>query len=220
MRITKYIHSCLLIEKGADKILFDPGLFTFVEGIVKSSQFENLTAIFLTHNHPDHIDTDSLKQIIENNPNAVVLANSEIVGKLAEKNIKAENFETGTRAVASFVIEAIDAPHEKILADEIPQNTAYLIDDKMLHPGDSLSVNLYAKKGTPILFLPTTAPWETEQQTFEFARQMSPQYAIPIHDGYVKDFFLESRYENFSKFLKREKIEFQWMSKAGDFFEN
>lgn len=220
MRITKYIHSCLLIEKDADKILFDPGLFTFVEGIVKPSQFQNLSAIVLTHNHPDHIDADSLKQIVENNANAVVLANSEIIEKLAEKNIEAETFESGTRTIASFVLEAIDAPHEKILADESPQNTAYLIDDIILHPGDSLSVNLYSKKNTPILLLPIMAPWETELQTFEFAREMSPQYAVPIHDGYVKDFFLESRYENFSKFLKRENIEFQWMSKAGDFFEN
>jgi len=34
MRITKYIHSCLLIENESDKILFDPGLFSFVEGKV------------------------------------------------------------------------------------------------------------------------------------------------------------------------------------------
>jgi len=41
----------------------------------------------------------------------------------------------------------------------------------------------------------------------------------PIHDGYAKEFFLESRYQNFQKFLKKENIEFQWMSNAGDYFE-
>ena len=34
MRISKYIHACLLVEKGADKILFDPGKFSFIEGLV------------------------------------------------------------------------------------------------------------------------------------------------------------------------------------------
>lgn len=44
MRISKYIHSCLLIEKGGDRILFDPDKFSYVEGLVKPEQFESLTA--------------------------------------------------------------------------------------------------------------------------------------------------------------------------------
>ena len=219
MRITKYIHSCLVIEKGSDKILFDPGVFSFVEGKVKPDQFQSIQAIILTHNHPDHIAPDALKEIINNNPQATVLANSEIVGKLAEKDITAEVFETGQRSVAGFMLKAFDAPHEKILADELPQNTAYTIDDNILHPGDSLSKNLYELKGTPILCLPVMAPWETELQTFEFAKKLAPQHVVPIHDGYAKDFFLESRYQTFDKFLTKEGIKFQWMSAAGDYFE-
>ncbi len=148
MRITKYIHSCLLIENESDKILFDPGLFSFVEGKVKPSQFTDLSAIILTHNHPDHIDADSLKEIIENNPNVVVLANTEIKNNLAEKQIIVEAFETGTRQVGKFHIEAFDAPHEKILADEIPQNTAYVIDNVFVHPGDSLAESVVKRSGT------------------------------------------------------------------------
>lgn len=219
MKIIKYIHSCLLIENATDKILFDPGKFSFVEGKVKPSQFTNLSAIILTHNHPDHIDADSLKEIIKNNPNAVPLANREIKTKLAEKDVAVETFEAGTRSVGAFQIEAFDAPHEKILADEIPQNTAYVVDGAFVHPGDSLAESVVRYAGTKILALPTMAPWETELQTFDFAKKMRPQFVVPIHDGYAKDFFLEARYENFQKFLKRENIEFQWMNKAGDYFE-
>ena len=219
MKITKYIHSCLLLEKGDDKILFDPGLFSFAEGKVKPNQFKDLTAVILTHCHPDHIDDESLAQIIENNPNAIVLANGEIQSKLVEKKIEVEKFETGTRKVGNFDLEAFDAPHEKLLADEIPQNTSYVVDDVFVHPGDSLSETIYKKTGTKVLALPMMAPWETELHTFEFARKMSPQQVVPIHDGYAKDFFVESRYQAFSTFLKRENIEFLWMNKAGDFIE-
>ncbi len=219
MKITKYIHSCLTIEKGLDRILFDPGIFSFVEGKVKPAQFQNIRAVVLTHYHPDHVDEESLREIVKNNPNAVVLANRQIVAKLAAKEIKAEVFETDKYVIGSFVLKAFDAPHERILADEIPQNTAYTVDDNILHPGDSLSKNLYELKGTPILCLPVMAPWETELQTFEFARRLAPQYVIPIHDGYAKDFFLQGSYQRFQKFLGKEGIKFEWMNAAGDFFE-
>lgn len=219
MKITKYIHSCLVIEKGSDRILFDPGKFSFIDGSVKASQFENIQAIIITHKHPDHIDDEFLKTIIENNENAVVLGNTDVVNMLAEKDIEAKVFESGEMTISSFIIKAYDAEHEKILADEIPQNTAYVVDGKILHPGDSYDERLYELKGTPILCLPIMAPWANEPQTFEFAKNMSPQYVIPIHDGYSKDFFLEMRYEAFKKFLDKDNIQFQWMNKAGDFFE-
>lgn len=219
MKITKYIHACLLIEKSSDKILFDPGLFTFAEGLVKPSQFEDIRAVILTHNHPDHIDADSLKEILKNNAEAIVLANSEIVKSLAEKEIEAEVFESGERTIGSFNFEAFDAAHEAILADALPQNTAYVIDGKIVHPGDSYNKNLFARKGTEILCLPTMAPWTTELATFDFAVEMSPKVIVPIHDGYAKDFFLESRYENFTKYFNRKNIRFEWMSKPGDYVE-
>ncbi len=219
MKITKYIHSCLVIEKGADRLLFDPGLFTFAEGLVKPSQFENIRAVIITHKHPDHIDAASLKEILEENKSAVVLANSDIAKTLAEKDIEAEVFEAGERAVGGFSIEALDAPHEKILADELPQNTAYVIDGRVLHPGDSYSKNLFERSGTAVLCLPTMAPWATELRTYDFAVGMSPEYVVPIHDGYAKGFFLESRYQNYKNYFEKKNIEFQWMSEAGDFFE-
>ena len=219
MKITKYIHSCLLIEKGSDRILFDPGLFTFAEGLVKPSQFTDIQAIIITHKHPDHIDGESLKTIIKNNENATVFGNTDVVKMLAEKDIEAKVFESGELKISSFTIEALDAKHESILADELPQNTAYIVDEKILNPGDSYDQKLFQRKETPILCLPTMAPWATEKGTFDFALNMSPKFIIPIHDGYSKDFFLESRYQNFKKYFDQNNIEFEWMNKPGDYFE-
>ncbi|MDQ6892288.1 MAG: hypothetical protein M3167_06365 [Acidobacteriota bacterium] len=34
MRVSKYIHSCLLIESDGDRLLIDPGKFSFSDGRV------------------------------------------------------------------------------------------------------------------------------------------------------------------------------------------
>jgi L-ascorbate metabolism protein UlaG (beta-lactamase superfamily) len=219
MRISKYVHACLLLEDGKDKILFDLGKFSFVEGLVKPGDFRDLTAIIITHRHPDHIDDDALKQIVGNNEAAVVLANSEIKSQLAEKGVGAEVFETGRRAVGAFNVEALAAVHAKILNAGTPQNVAYVVNNLFLHPGDSFDPRLDAYKGTQVLALPIMAPWNTELEVAEFARRMSPREIIPIHDGYAKDFFLKQRYENFQKYFSSLGIGFQWMDKPGDYFE-
>jgi L-ascorbate metabolism protein UlaG (beta-lactamase superfamily) len=219
MRISKYVHSCLLIEDGEDKILFDPGKFSFVEGLVKPDDFRDLSAIILTHRHPDHVDDDALKKIIENNQSAAVLTNTEIKSHLAAQGISAQAFETGRRAVGKFNVEAIEAAHAPILNAETPQNTAYVVNSVFLHPGDSFAHSLDAYRGTQVLALPVMAPWTTELDVAEFARRIAPRQIIPIHDGYAKDFFLKQRYENFQKYFSQLDISFQPMNKPGDFFE-
>jgi len=59
IKITKYIHSCLLFEKDGFKLLFDPGKFTFAEGLVSPEMFSDISAVIITHNHPDHLDTET-----------------------------------------------------------------------------------------------------------------------------------------------------------------
>ena len=219
MRVAKYIHACLLVEEGEDRILFDPGKFSFIEGLVKPEEFSDLSAIMLTHRHPDHVDDEALNQIVKNNPAAVVLTNTEIQTHLAKEGIKAEVFEAGRRVVGSFQLEASSAAHAPILNAGIPQNTAYIVNELFLHPGDSFDHSLDAYKGIRVLALPVMAPWTTELQVAEFARRLAPEQIIPIHDGYAKEFFLKQRYENFQKYFSPLGISFQSMSKPGDFFE-
>ncbi len=215
MRISKYIHSCLLIEKGADKILFDPGRFSFIEGLVKPEQFEHLSAIVITHQHPDHIDDEALAKILGNNASAVVLANTEIRTRLAQKEIVTEVFETGSRQLGSFTLAAFDAPHAPLLNATPPQNTAYLVDNSFLHPGDSFSDSLNAVKNTIVLALPVMAPWNTELEVAAFAGRIRPRQVIPIHDGYAKDFFRRMRYENFENYFSKQGIEFLRLDTPG-----
>jgi L-ascorbate metabolism protein UlaG (beta-lactamase superfamily) len=219
MRVSKYVHACLLVEEGGDKILFDPGKFSFVEGLVKPDDFRDLSAVVLTHRHPDHIDDDALKKIVANNPSAAVLTNAEIGLQLSRQGINAEVFEMGRRAAGKFNLEAVGAEHAPILNAETPQNTAYVVNGRLLHPGDSFDHSLDAYRGIEVLALPIMAPWTTELEVAEFARRISPKQVVPIHDGYAKEFFLKQRYENFQKYFGQLGIGFHPMGKPGEHFE-
>ena len=50
MRLTRFGHSCLLVEEGGARVLLDPGSFS--EGF---ETLEGLTAVCVTHQHVDHV---------------------------------------------------------------------------------------------------------------------------------------------------------------------
>ncbi|MDB5083052.1 MAG: fold metallo-hydrolase [Chloroflexi bacterium] len=214
MRITKYIHSCLLLEEAGHKLLFDPGKFSFIEGRVKPELFGDVNAIAISHEHPDHVDVDALKQIVGQS-RATVIANSQVAARLQTEGIAVQSLETGPQEVGGFTIQAIPAQHEPILAGELPQNTAYLVNGRILNPGDSFQPSLLAYAGVELLILPVMAPWLTELAVYEFARKIQPQQVIPVHDGYSKDFFLKLRYTNYDSYLSKLNIKFHPLMEPG-----
>ena len=52
MKITKFVHSCLLVETPVRVALFDPG--TMSEKALKAADISRLDDIFITHIHQDH----------------------------------------------------------------------------------------------------------------------------------------------------------------------
>lgn len=239
MRITKFLHSCLLIEKGNDKFLFDPGKFSFLDADIppcghdheddqsaaprtalSPSDFTDIKAVIITHSHPDHMDDEALKIIMENNPGALLYGNAGIASALQLKGLKVELFEEGTKKIGDLKVDAYEARHEKIVASKIPPNTAYVVNDSLLHPGDSYAYSLDALRGKfDVLALPTMAPWCTEIDTAGFAARMNAKRVLPIHDGYVKDFFLRMRYENWENHFGSQGVKFERLERAGDAVE-
>jgi L-ascorbate metabolism protein UlaG (beta-lactamase superfamily) len=209
MRVTKYIHSCLLIESGGDRLLIDPGRFSFLDKRVTPQQFEGIAAVLMTHDHPDHVDVDALVQIVERNrPRPEVFANEDLAARLANAGIPTEIFQKGSRRIGSLEVRAIAAKHEAILSPTLPRNVAYVVNERVLHPGDSYDASLEELKGIALLALPIMAPWTTELRTAEFGERMAPKRILPIHDGYVKDFWLEARHANLGGHFRKLGIEY------------
>jgi L-ascorbate metabolism protein UlaG (beta-lactamase superfamily) len=215
MKITKYIHSCLLFEIDGYKLLFDPGNFTFAEGIVTPENFADVDSIIITHIHPDHLDTENLKKIVELS-NAPVYTNMEVGTAIQKVGLHYNLIEEGVYKIGPFKLNAIPVVHEPLLDSPIPKMTGFIINDKVLHPVDSMEHKLTGYQGMELLIMVTMAPFTNELKIADFAGKVRPKQILPVHDGFGKEFFVKQRYENYTKHFNNLGVKFNEMYKPGD----
>lgn len=215
MRITKYQHSCVLVEDHGKRLLVDPGDFAFLEGLVRVDDIPHVDAILLTHHHKDHADPAIIRSIKERD-GAEIVGNVEVATFLGTNGIMMTPISGCDISAGGFRFCATPAKHEKTLGPIVPENTAYLVNDRLLLPGDSLSEELFVHKGVEIVTLPVSAPWGSEPRIVEFALSMQPQNVIPVHDGYVKPFFQEAMYERYRVALQTAGIVFHALREPGE----
>lgn len=194
MTIRKYLHSCVLFEKNGEKLLIDPGSFSFFDKQISPVDIGAVDAILITHGHPDHYYPDALKYFAESGCKSII-APSDICELLEKEGLPNRSIESGEKEeVAGFNVLTIEARHGS-LPTQIPKNFAYLIDDKFLHPGDSLEVNIPRGVNVEVLFLPTFAPWEKTIESLDCAKRIKPKIVVPIHDWFIKDQPLQRFYD-------------------------
>ncbi len=217
MKIQKFLHSCLLVEEGDARVLFDPGTFCFIEGRVKPEHFQNIDAILITHEHYDHVDVAGLRVILKNNPQANIYGNSGVVEHLQKEGVTVFVFEEGEKRIKGLPIWAQFAQHATILSPA-PKNTAYIVGGKLLITGDSFDEELEKLKGIEVLALPITAPWLRAVDAVAFAAAVGAKTIVPVHDGFAKEFFLERQYLGFAKIFTEMKVDFRPLQ-IGEVFE-
>lgn len=200
MKIKKLGHSCLLIEDGEGKLLTDPGNMSTLQNKVTG-----VTVILISHEHADHLHTESLKQVIANNPNAEIFTNHSVGKILKKEDIRFTLLENRQKKIVSgFLIEGIGEKHAEILPDlPLVQNTGFLINEKLFFPGDSLQ---NPNRDIDTLALPICAPWLKMSEAIDFAIEVSPARAFPIHDGALKSAGVWHKLPEIS--LKKAGIEF------------
>lgn len=177
MKITKIGHCCLLIEVEGRRVLTDPGSFT-IEDLVA----ENIDIVLITHEHADHLHIDSVKRVVEANPEVVVIANTSVGKLLSNAGIAFELLEgTSEKEFKNIRIQACDAKHEEIYEDiGQVQNTGYFIANKLFYPGDA-----YAdpKREVDVLAFPLGGPWCKVSDAVAYVLRVKPKKAFPVHDG-------------------------------------
>ncbi|WP_158824765.1 MBL fold metallo-hydrolase [Mucilaginibacter lacusdianchii] len=218
MKISKYLHSCLLFEQENYQLLIDPGMFSFTEDLVHEQQFANVDAIIVTHKHPDHLDINVLKQITALS-NATIYTNADVGELLEAENLSYELLQNGTNRIGPFELETFEVVHEPLLDSPIPQMTAFIINGKVLHPVDSFEDKLLQHKGIELVLLPVMAPFTTEIQIANFADALQPKRILPVHDGFAKPFFVKQRYQNYQQHFNNKGIQFHIVDDIGESIE-
>jgi L-ascorbate metabolism protein UlaG (beta-lactamase superfamily) len=186
MQLTHFGHSCLFATFGCGDgtdttLLFDPGVFSHgFEGIT------GLSAILITHQHPDHVDTSRLSALLDGNPDAALYADPQTAAQLGAPwqpvGVGDELAIGGLRVRGGGGVHAVIHP-------EIPliNNISYLVGDgkhaaRLMHPGDALYI---PREPVDVLALPAAAPWMKISEGVEYLRAVNPGRAIPSHQGIV-----------------------------------
>jgi L-ascorbate metabolism protein UlaG (beta-lactamase superfamily) len=176
MRLTKFGHSCLLVEERGARLLLDPG--TLSAGF---ERLEGLTAILYTHQHNDHLDADRLRPLLDRNPGVRVLCDEGSAEQIGTSGAELEVVRDGDELDVGGVAVRVAGRDHAVIHPDIPviPNVGYLVAGRLFHPGDS-----FTQPGQPVdvLAAPAGAPWLRLAEAIDYLREVAPSVAVPIHE--------------------------------------
>lgn len=179
MNITKYEHACLVVEKGGQRLVIDPGVWS-TDFVVP----ENVVAIIITHEHPDHLDPEKLKAITDASPGAIVYGHEDVLKKI--EGLNTQPVTPGEPVpVGEFRLRFTGGEHAVIHTSYTPvANLGVVIDDALYYPGDS-----FALPGAVVhtLALPVSAPWMKISEAMDFLAEVKPMRVFPTHDAILSE---------------------------------
>jgi L-ascorbate metabolism protein UlaG (beta-lactamase superfamily) len=176
MRLTKFGHSCLLVEEGSDRVLLDPG--TFSDGF---ERLEGLTAVCVTHQHTDHLDGGRVRQLLDRNPGVRVVSDEGSAGALGEAGADVEVVHDGDElTLGGLGLRVVGRDHAVIHPDlPVVPNVGYLVGGRLFHPGDALTE---PAEPVEVLAVPAGAPWLLLADAVDYLRRVGPTVAVPVHE--------------------------------------
>lgn len=190
MEITHLGHACLLVEVADQRVLLDPGTLSDAGAL---RDLRDLTAVVVTHQHPDHCDPEQLPGLLDDNPAARLLVEPQTAEVLVEAGLgdRTERLvPEDVVALDGLRLRAVGEQHAEI-HPYVPRigNLGMVLaadgEPTLFHPGDAID----ADPGTvDLLCVPVNAPWARVAETVEFVRRIAPSRGvIPIHDGLLRD---------------------------------
>lgn len=179
MQLTHLGHAAVLLETSSARILVDPGNF--------STEWHGLTdldVIVITHQHPDHIDPESVPTLLAANPQAKVLTEPGVPATLEIEG--AVEFTADTDVTIGGLRLTGAGRWHAVIHRDIPRigNVGVVVSGEgeptFFHPGDSLET---VPDGVDIAAVPAYGPWAAMKETIDFARALAAPKGFLIHDG-------------------------------------
>lgn len=181
MQLTKFTHSCVRFDDGDRSLVVDPGVFSEV-----TAALDGAAAVLITHEHPDHLDVEQLRQAAQRDPRLQIWAPEPVAAQLSDLGEQVTTAAPGQAFdAAGFGIRTFGGQHA-LIHPTIPviPNVGYLIEDTVFHPGDSLIIPP-AQVG--LLLAPIHAPWSKTAEVIDFVVSVRAPKVVGIHDGLLND---------------------------------
>lgn len=173
MKIFKYEHSGIVVEKDDKKLVFDP-----VEFEEKLPDFDNVSCVVITHQHNDHLQPEVIQRILSRNPEAIVCTTEDSLGLISNARVVKSGDEID---VGGFNLKFFGYDHAAIFPGKVPcRNIGVVIDGSVVHPGDSFDLPDFPVK---VLLTPIAAPWCRISEAIDYIHKIKPEVVIPIHDA-------------------------------------
>jgi L-ascorbate metabolism protein UlaG (beta-lactamase superfamily) len=199
VRLTKFVHSCVLVEDDGAAVLFDPGLFSWQSGLVDVARLPELDAIVVTHRHADHCAESFVRALVAQFPAVQWIAPPDAHEQLKAWGVKAVS-DQGTKELV--VTLGDHAPVEPF--GEQVQNLLAVWRNTLTVMGDTHD----RKETTDVLLVPFHAPWGTVIAAIELVQKLKPKTVVPIHDWMWNDDWRQHCYNRFEAIFKDTETTF------------
>lgn len=180
MQVTKLEHACQVVEESGARLVIDPGGFT------RPVDAQDVVAVVVTHEHPDHVTPEQLAHIVEANPGVQVFGPAGVARALADSGIHVDVVTDGARRqVGPFDLTFHGTRHNVIHASvPVVDNTGVLVNGRLFSPGDA-----YTVPGVPVevLAAPVGAPWLKVADMIDYVTEVAPRRAYPVHEATLSD---------------------------------
>jgi L-ascorbate metabolism protein UlaG (beta-lactamase superfamily) len=175
VRLTKFAHSCVRLDRDGHALVIDPGIWSEPQALI------GVDAVLVTHEHSDHVDELRLAGLGV----PVYAPEDAAIRRVPFTPVRAgEVF-----SVTGFEVKVYGGRHAAVVPGQVTcRNVGFLVGG-LYHPGDALDV---PDEKVETLLVPMQASWLKTAEAIAFLQAVAPRRAFGIHDGQINERGIDS----------------------------